>query len=209
MDIDSAVTLSTLIVESIRPHCLRAEVAGSIRRRKENVKDVEIVAQVSDWQSLFSSLEQWGEFIKPGCPDVIPWPPKEGARYLRMMLKEGVKLDLFITSPENWGVLFAMRTGSGVGPDGNPMRGFIPGMFSRWKKVSGGGKMTNGYPTLPDGRTIIVREEEDFFRLCGVKFVDPVERISKSSIKALKDYELNLDDFEISSEIKNKMLFLL
>lgn len=196
MDIDSAVDLSNKIVESARPFCSRAEVAGSVRRRKENVKDIEIVAQVNDWQGLFSVLSAWGEFIKPGVPDILPWAPKEGARYLRMMLTSGVKLDMFITSPENWGGIFMMRTGSGVGPDGNAMKGFTPGMFGRWKKVSGGGKMKGGYPTLPDGRQVIVREEEEFFRLCGVQFIDPVKRLSKSSIKPIKDYKLDIDKFE-------------
>jgi len=197
VDIESAFLLSSQVVNSIQASCFRAEVAGSIRRRKENVKDIEIVAQVKDWAGLFSSLEQWGIFIKPGVPDVIPWAPKPNARYLRMMLHGEMKLDLFITSPENWGGLFMMRTGSGVGPDGNPMKGFVPGMFARWKKVSGGGKMVGGYPTLPNGQQVAVREEEDFFRLCGVEFVSPTERISKSAIKPVKDYKLNIDEIEI------------
>ena len=197
MNIEQAVTLAEGIVSSIRPHCSRAEVAGSIRRRKPEVKDVEIVAQVSDWSGLFSALEKWGAFIKPGVPDIVPWPPKEGARYLRMILNEGVKLDLFVTSPENWGGLFMMRTGSGVGPDGNPMKGFVPGMFGRWKKVSGGGKMNEGYPTLPDGRRVIVSEEEDFFALCGVEWIPAEERVSKSAVKSVKDYRLNVEGLEI------------
>jgi DNA polymerase/3'-5' exonuclease PolX len=197
MNIDQALALAEGIVNSVRPHCARAEIAGSIRRRKPDVKDVEIVAQVSDWQGLFSALSAWGHFIKPGCPDIIPWPPKEGARYLRMMLHGGVKLDFFITSPENWGGIFMMRTGSGVGPDGNPMKGFVPGMFGRWKKVSGGGKMSEGYPTLPDGRRLAVREEEDFFRICGVELIPATERVSKSAVKALDDYRLDVESLEI------------
>lgn len=191
MDINLAKPLADDIVAALRPHCQRAEVAGSIRRMKANVKDVEIVAIVSDWQAAFRSLEKWGYFIKPGVPEIAPWAPKENARYLRMMLNDGLKLDLFITSPENWGGLFMMRTGSGVGPEGNPFDGFVPGMFGRWKKVSGGGRMLNGYPTLPDGRKVIVREESDYFRICGVKWVDPVERTSRGSIVPLPKFNLS------------------
>lgn len=32
------------VLEQIRPHCFRAEIAGSIRRLKPEVKDIEIVA---------------------------------------------------------------------------------------------------------------------------------------------------------------------
>ena len=182
MDINVIKPFADNVLEDLRPHCIRAEIAGSIRRGKANVKDVEIVAIISDWESAFRSLERWGYFIKPGVPDIVQWAPKVNAKYLRMMLNNGIKLDLFLTAPENWGGLFMMRTGSGVGPEGNPFDGFVPGIFSRWKKVSGGGKMTGGYPTLPDGRKIIVREESDYFRLCGIQWVKPENRISKSSI---------------------------
>lgn len=197
MEINLAKPLADLIASELRPHCHRAEVAGSIRRMKENVKDVEIVAVVRDWKASFQALEKWGYFIKPGCPEVTPWAPKENARYLRMMLNEGLKLDLFITSPENWGGLFMMRTGSGVGPKGDPFGGFVPGMFGRWKKVSGGGRMLNGYPTFPDGRKVIVREESDYFRLCGVKWVDPVDRTSRNSIAPIPLFDLSSVPLEI------------
>ena len=197
MDINLAKPLADQIAADLRPHCHRAEVAGSIRRMKANVKDVELVAIVQDWQGAFRALEKWGYFIKPGCPEVTPWAPKVNARYLRMMLNDGLKLDLFITSPENWGGLFMMRTGSGVSPDGNPYEGFVPGMFGRWKKVSGGGRMLNGYPTLPDGRKVIVREESDYFRLCGVKWVDPVDRTSRGSIVPIPKFNLSSVPMEI------------
>ena len=197
MDINLAKPLADLIAADLRPHCHRAEVAGSIRRMKANVKDVELVAIVQDWQGAFRALEKWGYFIKPGCPEITPWPPRVNARYLRMMLNDGLKLDLFITSPENWGGLFMMRTGSGVGPEGNPFDGFVPGMFGRWKKVSGGGRMLNGYPTLPDGRKVIVREESDYFRLCGVKWVDPIDRTSRGSIVPIPKFNLGSVPMEI------------
>jgi len=190
MDINLAKPFADQVLTDLRPHCHRAEIAGSVRRMKANVKDIELVAQVRDWEPAFRALEKWGYFIKPGCPEITPWAPKANARYLRMMLNNGLKLDLFITSPENWGALFMMRTGSGVGPDGNPFEGFVPGMFSRWKKVSGGGRMIGGHPTLPDGRKVIVREESDYFRICGVQWVEPEERTSRSSIKPIPRFNL-------------------
>ena len=183
MDINLAKPLADLIAADLRPHCHRAEVAGSIRRMKANVKDVELVAIVQDWQGAFRALEKWGYFIKPGCPEITPWAPKVNARYLRMMLNDGLKLDLFITSPENWGGLFMMRTGSGVGPEGNPFDGFVPGMFGRWKKVSGGGRMTGAQPTTVAGEQLPLREVGDFFDLLGMDFVPPVERLDRKVIK--------------------------
>ena len=191
MDITLAMPLADNIVNSLRSHCHRAEIAGSVRRMKANVKDIEIVARVNDWDAAFDSLRKWGDFIKPGVPDIIPWAPKKGAKYLRMMLNDGLKLDLFLASEENWGALYTMRTGGATGPDGNPFEGFVPGMFSRWKKVSGGGKMRGCLPTLPDGRSVIVREESDFFRVCGVEWADPTSRTSRGAILPIKNFKLS------------------
>lgn len=190
MDITVASPLAENIVTSLRPHTHRAEIAGSVRRMKPNVKDIEIVARIADWEASFEALRQWGYFIKPGVPDITPWAPKTGAKYLRMMLDGGLKLDLFLASEENWGALYTMRTGGATGPDGNPFEGFVPGMFSRWKKVSGGGKMRGCLPTLPDGRSVIVREESDFFRVCGVEWTGPENRTSRGAITPVKNFKL-------------------
>lgn len=86
-------------------------------------------------------------------------------------------------SPQNWGGLFMMRTGSGVGPDGNTFNGFTPGIFGRWKKVSDGGRMTECMPTMTTGEQLWIPEEQDFFDLLEMDFVPPVERTSKNVIK--------------------------
>jgi DNA polymerase/3'-5' exonuclease PolX len=198
MELEKIQPVANDIVDFIRPHCSRAEVAGSIRRQKADVKDVEIVAIVNDWDGLFNSLTAFGHFIKPGTPDIEPWEPKKNAKYLRMMLDVGLKLDLFIASPENWGGIFMMRTGSGVGPDGNPFNGFVPTMFSRWKKLSAGGRMSGCMPQLADGsKVVVLREEIDIFNLLGVHWVEPRERIGRAAVKKLTGYALDLSKFEL------------
>jgi DNA polymerase/3'-5' exonuclease PolX len=173
------------LVEAIGPACVRAHVAGSIRRQKPDVKDIEIVAIVSDYDELYRSLAKFGRFIKPGTPDIIDWPPKPKARYIRMLINDSIKLDLFVANPDNFGALFAMRTGSGIGPNGT--MGFIPGLFGAWKRASGGGRMVNCMPTAPDKTSFPVPEEEDFFKLCGVEWVPPELRRSARDVKYLKN----------------------
>ncbi len=186
MTLVEALPLAEGLVEHVRCVTVRCDVAGSIRRRKETVKDVELVAIVEDYEGLFRRLAECGRFIKPGVPGVIDWPPKVGAKYLRMLLNEDIKLDLFVATPDNWGGIYTMRTGSGVGPDGNPWSGFVPMMFSRWKRISKGGKMTGGQPTLPDGTMLSVPEEEDFFKLCEAEWVPPQDRISNEAIHSTR-----------------------
>lgn len=186
LNLSDALALSDTLVKRVRCVVERVEVAGSVRRRKETVKDIELVAIVSDYGALYERLATTGRFIKPGVPDVINWAPKPGAKYVRMLLNEDIKLDLFIASKDNWGGIYTMRTGSGVGPDGDPYTGFVPMMFSRWKRVSKGGKMSGGQPTLPCGTMLPVPEEEDFFALCKAKWVPPEERIDASAIHSTR-----------------------
>jgi DNA polymerase (family 10) len=187
MPLAEARKIADEIVAAIRPFCDRAEVAGSIRRRKEIVGDVEIVAIPRDFDGLVQTLAQFGQHIKPGVPDVIPWQPKKNAKYIRLRLTQGINLDVFCASRDNWGPLFVMRTGSGVGPDGNPFGGFVPHLFKRWKKVSAGGRMTGCMPTTVDGVQLTCEEEEDFFELLGLEWVDPWDRVSNKSVKVKKE----------------------
>lgn len=191
MDIKEAVQIGNVLVKSTAAFCHQVEVAGSVRRQKSEVKDIELVARPSDMMGLIEALRRHGAFIKPGTQEIIPWEPKPDARYLRMMLNEGIKLDLFLANQHNWGPLFAMRTGSGTGPKG-PWEGFVPALFGRWKEVSGGGRMVDCLPTLPDGRSVSVPTEVEFFSLCGVEWVEPNERQTRKALKPIPGYGLDL-----------------
>lgn len=183
IDLTEAQTIAGKVLEHIMPALTRGEIAGSIRRQKPVVGDIEIAAISEDRELLMRLLSETGQMIKPGVPGVVPWTPRLEAKYLRLRLPEGMNLDLFMATPQNWGGLFLMRTGSGAGPDGNTFNGFTPGIFGRWKKVSGGGRMTDCMPTMPTGEQLWLPEEQDFFDLLEMDFVPPVERTSKNIIK--------------------------
>lgn len=183
IELTEAQGIAHKVLEHIRPALERGEVAGSIRRQKPIVGDVEIVGISSERDRLLKLLEDVGAHIKPGVPGAVPWTPKSTAKYLRVRLVEGMNLDLFLATPQNWGGLFMMRTGSGADPDGNPYNGFVPGIFGRWKKMSGGGRMTECMPTMPSGEQLWVPEEQDFFDMLEMNFVPPTERASKNIIK--------------------------
>lgn len=183
IDLTEAETIADKVRQHISPAMDRVEVAGSIRRRKEVVGDIEICGIPGDRGRLIGLLSEVGQHIKPGVPGAVPWEPKVSAKYLRVRLAEGMNLDVFLGTPENWGGLFMMRTGSGSSPDGNTFHGFIPGIFGRWKKMSGGGRMTECMPTMPTGEQLHIPEEQDFFDILEMNFVPPQERISKGAIK--------------------------
>lgn len=183
MELSLAQNIANNVVRIVRNSSVRAEVAGSIRRKKANVKDVEIVAIVRNYSKLYADLSTLGRFIKPGVSSVIDWPPKHGAKYVRMLLNEGIKLDLFIANSDNWGALLCMRTGSASDANGSVFGGFVPAMFKRWKKVSCGGMMKGCQPTLPDGTMLVVKEEREFFELCGVDWIEPELRTDSKALR--------------------------
>ena len=183
MDLVEAREVADRLVDHLGPAFDKLVVAGSIRRGKLVVGDVELVGICNDQDSFLGRLKHFGHTIKPGTPDVVPWTPKPDAKYVRARLDVGINLDVFIGDVDNFGGLLLMRTGSGVGPDGNAFSGFTPGIFSRWKKVSGGGRMVGARPTTVDGFSHSVPTEEAFFDLLGMHFVPPEERLSKAVIK--------------------------
>lgn len=183
IELNEAESIANRVREYISPVMDRVEVAGSIRRRKAIVGDIEICGIPGDREKLIKLIGNIGQHIKPGVPGAIPWVPKVNAKYFRVRLNEGMNLDVFLGTPQNWGGLYMMRTGSGASPDGNAFHGFIPGIFGRFKKLSGGGRMTDCMPTMPTGEQLWIPEEQDFFDILEMDFVPPEERVTKGAIK--------------------------
>ncbi|MCX6994168.1 MAG: hypothetical protein NT011_13640 [Kiritimatiellaeota bacterium] len=169
------LTQATQIAERIRaelaPYCERIEIAGSIRRRKPEVGDIEIVCIPWTFEAgLFSG----GHIVvDPAfCSLVNRWPAVKGqptGKYTQRRLPEGINIDLFIARPENWGLIFAIRTGSAA--------------YSH--NVLAAGWCRAGYHSM-DGMLVTfskgsphphpVREERELFNLIGLPWVEPWER---------------------------------
>jgi DNA polymerase (family 10) len=102
---------ASVIAEGVRarlaPHCVRCEIAGSIRRRRPTVGDIEIVAIPKPYETdLFATG------VAAVCDQ---WPAVKGrfpCRYTQRVLPQGIVLDLFLAEPQNWGLILAIRTGS-------------------------------------------------------------------------------------------------
>lgn len=161
------------LVERLRPACQRIEIAGSIRREKELIGDIEIVAISTPLTDLFG--EPTG---RSQVDDLLSaWPisiKKNGQKYKQFIYTGKVSgdqytVDLFLPSAETWAVIYMIRTGSAD--------------FSRQMvtKRSMGGLMPNGL-SVADGRVWLngavldTPEEVDVFKLWGMDFVEPKDR---------------------------------
>ncbi len=160
MQLERAREIADRVVALLAPHCDRIEIAGSIRRRKAEVGDIEVVAIPRPYDvGLFAS----------GVASVVDgWAKVRGelpCRYTQRMLPEGIALDLFFARACNWGLIYAIRTGSAE----YSHRVLACGWSSRGYKSVGGMLTRNGVP-------VPVREERDLFALAGVQWVDPDAR---------------------------------
>jgi DNA polymerase/3'-5' exonuclease PolX len=118
-----AYAIATDLRGRLRPGCHRIEIAGSIRRERPDVGDIELVAEpiLRPERNLFdeqigqiSVLDEWiGVCLTAGILERHPDDPKDGERYKKLVHRaSGLQLDLFIVrEPATFGVLFAIRTG--------------------------------------------------------------------------------------------------
>jgi DNA polymerase/3'-5' exonuclease PolX len=105
----TAMEAAHKVLGVINPFCSKAYLAGSLRRGKEKVHDVDIVVNVTDYigfKSAFKDLTLEKEL----------WFDKNDlkrAKIIRFLYK-AVPMDIYIAEPDgsNFEALFQMRTGS-------------------------------------------------------------------------------------------------
>lgn len=184
------------LCDTLAPGCERIEIAGSIRRGKPDPKDIELVAipRVSDEMQeldLFGNVTATIECNHlhnalqqlyangTGAWTLDPDLPRNGPKYKRLKYwgQPPVCCDLFITTPESWGVIFTIRTGPGD---------FSKELVTRARRLSmqvDGGQL---WRTHRDGKRDVVPTptEAAFFEALGLPYLVPAERTTQA-LKAL------------------------
>jgi DNA polymerase (family 10) len=103
MLLNHASALGERILEFVRSHpaTVRAEVAGSLRRQKETIGDIDVVAASTDPASLADAFAE-----APFADEVLAHGPKKV-----FILSDGIEVDLRIVAPEAYGTLLHHFTG--------------------------------------------------------------------------------------------------
>lgn len=120
MILKQADNLAHKILEKLLPYSDRIHIAGSIRREKPEVKDIEIVCQpkyVDGAQGSFFADAMAEKVISQNYVQLIKSlgrviKGKPDGRYMQIELPEGINLDLFMPDPDDYYRQFAIRTGS-------------------------------------------------------------------------------------------------
>ncbi len=103
MLLDDASALAEGVLSFVRSHpaCERAEIAGSLRRGKETIGDIDLVAASRDGEVLADAFAD-----APFADEVLAHGPKKV-----FIVSGGVEVDLRIVEPEAFGSLWHHSTG--------------------------------------------------------------------------------------------------
>ena len=99
MALERAQKVADAVVKSLSPYCQRIEIAGSIRRKKPWVNDVDLVLIPNDPWSLHGELMKLGQL------------KMSGKKIMRVMVGS-TQVDIYIADDATWATLLLIRTGS-------------------------------------------------------------------------------------------------
>ena len=166
----AAEVVAKELIERLRPACERITVAGSIRRRRLEVSDIELLA-IPQYLDMVDHLDrEIGALVVQGILGFRKnklgsrvYGPKN--KFMRH-LPSGIGVDIFSTTEECWAVSLAIRTG----PKESNMAVAVAAQRKGWRLRAYG----SGFDT-PNG-PIQCKSERDVFEFVGLLYKEPRER---------------------------------
>jgi len=154
-----ATEMANRLVALLEPCCERIAVAGSIRRKRPQVKDIDLVIITGSLSGLGITLLRYGEILTKRRLDST-------TRIIKYRFR-GVLVEIYMANPQTWPMLLLVRTGSVSHNQMLAMRARSRGLKF---KANGDGILD------ADGRRISADTEESIFEALGMKYVPPEER---------------------------------
>jgi len=99
MTLERAQKVADAVVKRLSPYCQRIEIAGSIRRRKPWVNDVDLVLILKDPWNFHAQLMKLGQL-------------KMSGKKIMRAIVGSVQVDIYVADEATWATLFLIRTGS-------------------------------------------------------------------------------------------------
>ena len=169
------------IANALGDYCQRIAIAGSLRRKRSMIGDIEIVAIPRYQKNLFGDPDphlptELDRFLKRRLGDKLN---KNGSKYKSFDYGK-YKVDLFLATPRNFGNIFTIRTGS---------RDFSAWLMS--SSVKGGAlpigmRQKDGY--LWKGEKMIpCPDERDLFDAINIPFVPVSKRDNREWLAICRD----------------------
>jgi DNA polymerase (family 10) len=165
--LNRALAVAEPLIDALRAHpsCERVELAGSARRMADSVKDLDIIASAHDPLALARGAAELELIESAGTP---------ADAGVRLRTHTGVKVDLRIVTPDQFGNLMQHFTGS---RDHN--------MALRAAAVRRGLHVSE-YGVLDDATGITHRcaREEEVYALLGMAWIEPELRENRGELAA-------------------------
>jgi DNA polymerase (family 10) len=168
-----ALAVAEPLVAALRDHPAadRVEIAGSARRWTDSVKDVDLIATAHDPEALARGAAE--------LPTVAN-ATGVGAAGARLTTYTGMKIDLRIVAPEQFGNLLQHFTGSKQHNEALRRAAVRRGLH-----VSEYGVLDDA-----DGETRTCTTEEQVYALLGLAYVEPELRENRGELEAAADGSL-------------------
>ena len=149
----------------------RIERAGSLRRRRTTVGDIDLLAAVDDPPAVIAALDRLREVDKVVAA---------GTDKTSILLADGPRVDLMVCPPETWGSHLVHFTGNA---DHNiALRGMA---LDRGWSLS-----EKGFKVIETGDLLLDAEEADVYERLGLPWIPPELREAAGEIEAARDGRL-------------------
>ncbi len=170
MELEKAKAIAEELKELLTPTCEQIEIAGSIRRRKPDVGDIELLCiprfeegiDLLD-RELGCMLNQVFDYRRNKRGSIVYGPKNK----LLLHKPSGIGVDIFSTTEDCWPVALVVRTGGKSTNMEISTRAIERGMrFHAYGR---------GF-TKADASELVCRSEQDVFRAVGLHYLEPWER---------------------------------
>ena len=154
MELGRAMTIADEVIKRLSPYCSRIEVAGSVRRNKPQVNDLDFVLIPSDPWNLSHEIMGLG-------------PTRSAGSKIMRGLYNGTQVDIYFASEETWATLLLIRTGSKE----NNIRLATLAKKRGWHLAASGDGLFN-----ENGQRIAGDTEESIYKSLGLRYEEPWQR---------------------------------
>ena len=171
--LNAALDLAEDLVAEIGavPGCKKCDYAGSLRRMRETVGDIDILATATDSAPLMAAL-----LGRPEVADVIG----SGTTKTSIRTDKGLQVDLRVVPPGDWGAALIYFTGSRA-----------HNIKLRGRAVKEGLKLSEyGLFEVETGKKLASRTEKEVYKALGLPWIPPTLREDRGEIEAAAEGEL-------------------
>ncbi|MQY10452.1 DNA polymerase/3'-5' exonuclease PolX [Streptomyces sp. RB5] len=171
--LDTATELAERITAALAgvEGCERCAYAGSLRRMRETVGDIDVLAAAQDSGPLMEAF-----VALPVTAEVIA----RGTTKTSIRTTDGIQVDLRVVAPDSWGAAMQYFTGSRE-----------HNIRTREIARRRGLKLSEySLSRVKSGRRVAAEREEDVYEHLGLPWIPPVLREDRGEIEAARDGEL-------------------